>query len=93
MIACPSKTRFSRVLPSGAGVRSIIAGIRPFAIWTISILYFQHSGHFCCVSSNIPGRDEKRGAGHVAENRSGVQGRRRKRGKSSTPSLDAFAMT
>lgn len=31
MIACPSKTLFSRFLPSGVGVRSIIAGMRPFA--------------------------------------------------------------
>jgi hypothetical protein len=41
MIACPSKIRFSRVLSLGVGVRSIIAGIRPFADVIVRILVLE----------------------------------------------------
>jgi len=47
MIAIPSKTLFSRVFPSGVGVRSIIAGIFPFAAMNaVSALYLEISPVF-----------------------------------------------
>ena len=67
MIACPSKTLFSRVFPSGVGVRSIIAGIRPFAVRTISIFVFKPRG-ISDVSFQVC-REKGKEFGHVTRER------------------------